>query len=82
MWVTYLDIKELFCKHWRALVHWLSGTIEHSTQHFDGHGHSEYITGELTSGAHVIDVGASLKDLNQKVSSWLLHLPIRRLVYP
>ena len=53
---TYLDIEELLCKYWWALIDWGSGTIEHSAKHFDTHWHPEHIAGEFASGAQVVDV--------------------------
>jgi len=84
---TYLDIKELFCQYWRTLINWLTRTIEHSTQHFNTHGHTEYITCKFTSGAHVVDTGSTFENLYTK-SKWRLrgsndavYLPVQRPVY-
>lgn len=60
---TYLNIKELFGEHGRSVVHWVSRSIESSTKHFYAHWHSEYITGELASGGHVINIGGTLENL-------------------
>jgi len=62
---TYLDIEELFREHWGSMVDWVSRTVEGSTKHFNTHGHSEYITGELASGGHVIDIGGTLENLQR-----------------
>lgn len=64
---TYLDIKELLCEHRRSLIDWVTRSIEHSSQHFDTHWHSQDVTGELTCGSEVIDVGGSFEDLQTKV---------------
>lgn len=65
-WLT-LDIKELLCEHRRSLIDWVTGSIEHSSEHFDTHWHSQDVTGELTCGSEVIDVGGSFEDLQTKV---------------
>ena len=53
--LTYLNIQEFLCKHWRSMINRITRSIECSTKHFNAHWHSEYITGELASGRDVID---------------------------
>lgn len=60
---TYLDIEEFLGKDWRSVIDWVSRSIECSTKHFNAHWHSEYVTGEFTSGGHVIDIGGTLENL-------------------
>lgn len=64
---TYLDIEELLGQYWRTLINWLTRTIEHSSKHFNTHGHSEDITSELTGGAHVINTGGTFEDLCEEI---------------
>ena len=64
IYYTYLDIQEFFCKYWWTIIDWVSGTIECSTKHLNAHGHTEYITGELTSGGQVINFRGTLENLH------------------
>ena len=63
---TYLDIEELLGEHWGSVVDWVTRSIEGSTKHFNAHWHPEYITGELASRGHVIDIGGTFENLNKK----------------
>jgi hypothetical protein len=58
-----LDIEELLGEYWRALIDWRSGTIEHSTKHFNAHGHAEDITREFTSSVQVINSCGAFENL-------------------
>jgi hypothetical protein len=58
-----LDIEELLGEYWRALIDWRSGTIEHSTKHFNTHGHAEDITREFTSSVQVINSCGAFENL-------------------
>ena len=81
---TYLDVKELLSEDGWAIVDWLSGTVEDSSQHFNAHWHSKDITGELTGGGQVVDVGGSFENLQtQDISmSGAGYLPARQLAFP
>lgn len=61
---TYLNIEELLSEHWRSVIDWVSGTVEGTTKHLNTHGHTEYITCELTSGGPVVNIGGSFEDLH------------------
>lgn len=63
---TYLDIEELLGEYWRTLIDWCSGTIEHSTKHFNAHGHAKDITRELTSSVQVINSCGAFENLDEK----------------
>jgi len=58
-----LDIEELLSEYWRALIDWCSGTIEHSTEHFNTHGHSKDISREFTSSVQVINSCGAFENL-------------------
>ena len=67
LWVdTYLNIQEFLSQHWRSVINWVTGSIESSTKHFNTHWHSKYITSELASSGHVIDIGGTLENLKKK----------------
>lgn len=61
-----LDIEELLGEYWRALIDWRSGTIEHSTKHFNTHGHAEDITREFTSSVQVINSCGAFENLDEE----------------
>lgn len=63
---TYLDIEELLGEYWRALIDWRSGTVEHSTEHFNTHGHAEDITREFTSSVQVINSCGAFENLDEE----------------
>lgn len=58
-----LDIKEVFGEYWGSMVDGHTGTIELATEHLDRDRHAEDITGELTMGVEVINIGCTFKDL-------------------
>lgn len=66
---TYLNIEELFCKHWRTLIDGCSGTIKHSTKHLNTHWHSKHISGELAGCAQVVNIGGTFEDLKKQYES-------------
>lgn len=75
-WLT-LDIEELLCEHWGSVVDWVTGSIEGSTKHFNAHWHPEYVTGELASRGHVVDIGGTLENLyNSLLALDLQHLSL------
>jgi len=59
-----LDVEEVFSEYWGSVVDGHSGTIELATEHLNGDGHLEDITGELAVSVEVIDVGGSFEDLH------------------
>jgi hypothetical protein len=61
---AYLDIEEVLGEYWGSVINWDTGTIELATEHLNGDGHLEDITGELAMSVEVIDVGSSLEDLD------------------
>lgn len=62
---TYLDIEELLSEYGRSLIDWCTGTIEHSTKHFNAHGHAEDITREFTSSVQVINSCSAFENLEE-----------------
>ena len=61
---AYLDIEEVLGEYWRSVINWDTRTIELATEHLNGDGHLEDITGELAMSVKVIDVGGTLKNLD------------------
>jgi len=59
-----LDIKEIFSEYWGSMIDRDSGTIELATEHLNGDGHLQDITGELAMSVEVIDVGGTFENLD------------------
>lgn len=71
---TYLDIQEFLREHGRTLVDRLTRAVERSAEHFDAHGHAEHVTGELASGAEVIDSSGTFENLQTLVERRVTYL--------
>jgi hypothetical protein len=61
---TYLDVEEVLGEYWGSVINWDTGTIELATEHLNGDGHLQDITGELTMSVEVIDVGGTFENLD------------------
>ena len=70
---AYLDVKEVFSEHGRAVVDWDAGAIELAAEHFSADGHSEDITGELAVSVRVVDFGRAFEDLSKGYKTRQLH---------
>ena len=63
---TYLDVEEALGQHGRAVINGLTLTVELATKHLSGDGHLEDVTGELTMGVGVVNIGSTLENLFHK----------------